>query len=98
MILNFQIWANLLCLIVSKKVFLFFLFLLFLLILKNVFLKILQHSQENPCARASFLIMLRLKKRPWHRCFPVNIVKLLLTPVFIEQLRLLPVVKLEPSP
>ena len=27
-----------------------------------------------------------LKKRPWHRCFPVNVVKFLKTPFFIEHL------------
>ena len=38
--------------------------------------------QENTCARASFLITLQvsatlLKKRLWHRCFPVNFAKFL---------------------
>ena len=28
-----------------------------------------------------------LKKRLWHRCFPVNFVKFLRTPFFIEHLR-----------
>ena len=37
---------------------------------KKVFLEISQSSQENPCARAFFL-----KKRLWHRCFPVNFAK-----------------------
>ena len=41
----------------------------------KVFLKILQNSEENPCARVSFLIKLQLKKRLWHRYFPVNIAK-----------------------
>ena len=36
------------------------------------------NSQENTCARASFLIRL------WHRCFPVNFVKFLRTRLFIE--------------
>ena len=36
---------------------------------KKVFLEISQNSQENTCARVSFLI-----KRLWHRCFPVNLV------------------------
>ena len=27
-----------------------------------------------------------LKKRPWHRCFPVNFVKFLRTPFYIEHL------------
>ena len=34
----------------------------------GLFLKVLQISQENTCARVSFLI----KKIFWHRCFPVN--------------------------
>ena len=34
---------------------------------KKTFLEISQNSQENACARVSFL-----KKRLWHRCFPVN--------------------------
>ena len=28
-----------------------------------------------------------LKKRPWHRCFPVNFAKFLITPIFTEHLR-----------
>ena len=40
-----------------------------------VFLKILQNLQENTCARVSLS-----KKRLWHRCFPVNIVKFSETP------------------
>ena len=44
-----------------------------------------QNSQENTCARVSFLITL-LKKRLWQRCFPVNFVKYLRTPFFIEHL------------
>ena len=41
---------------------------------KKVFLEISQNSQENTCARASFLIRSAtfFKKRFWHRCFPVN--------------------------
>ena len=54
---------------------------------------ILKNSQENPCARVSFLKKLQLKKR--HRCFPVA--KILRTPFFIEHLRWLPLVKLEPN-
>ena len=46
---------------------------------KKVFLEISQNSQENTCARVSFLITL-LKKRLWHRCFPVNFAKFLRTP------------------
>ena len=58
---------------------------------KKVFLEISQNSQENICVRVSFLIKKRpahlLKKRPWHRCFPVNFVKLLKTPFLPEHLR-----------
>ena len=59
---------------------------------KKVLLEILQNSQENICARVSFLIKLQarpatlLKKRLWHRCFPVNFVKILRTPFYIEHL------------
>ena len=49
---------------------------------KKLFLEILQKSQENACARVSFFNKnagLRpaflLKKRLWHRCFPVNFAK-----------------------
>ena len=51
-----------------------------------VFLEIPQNSQENTCARVSFLIKLQawpetlLKKGLWHRCFPVNFVEFLRTP------------------
>ena len=55
-------------------------------VLKKVCLKISQSSQENTCARVSFLITL-LKKRLWHRCFPVNFVKFLRTPFLTELLR-----------
>ena len=47
-----------------------------------MFLKILQNSQENICVGVSFLIKFTatlLKKRFWHRCFPVNFKKLLTT-------------------
>ena len=43
-----------------------------------MFLEISQNSQENTCARSSFLIKFQakfatlLKKRLWHRSFPVN--------------------------
>ena len=53
--------------------------------LKNLFLEIWQNSQENTCARFSFLIKLQayittlLKERLCHRCFPVNFVKFLRT-------------------
>ena len=51
---------------------------------QKVFLEISQNSQENPCA-SLFSIKLRAsglqleKKRPWHRCFPVNFAKFLRT-------------------
>ena len=54
-----------------------------------MFLGILQNQQENTCARVSFLIKLKawvlmrailLKKRFWHRYFPVNFPKFLKTP------------------
>ena len=51
---------------------------------EKVFLEISQNSKENTCARVSFLIKLQarplLKKRLWHRCFPVNFAKFLRTP------------------
>ena len=59
---------------------------------KKVFLEISQNSQENTCVRVSFLIKLQappatlLKKRLWHRCFPVNFAKFLRTPFFTEYL------------
>ena len=49
-----------------------------------MFLEISQNSQENTCARVSFLIKLRpatlLKKRLWQRCFCINFAKFLRTP------------------
>ena len=48
----------------------------------NLFLEISQNSQENTCARVSYL----LKKRLWHSCFPVNSVKFLRTPFLTEHL------------
>ena len=73
---------------------------------KKLFLEISQNSQENTCARVSFLIKLQacvfsciqseyrkirrpatlLKKRLWHRCFPMNFGKFLRTPFYIEHL------------
>ena len=56
---------------------------------ENMFLEISQNSQENTCARVSFLIKLQasglksatlLKKRLWRRCFPVNFAKFLRRP------------------
>ena len=48
---------------------------------KKVCLEILQNPQENTRRPATLL-----KKRLWHRCFPVNFVKFLRTPFFIEHL------------
>ena len=54
---------------------------------RKVFLKISRNSQENTCARVSFLIKfidlkptMLLKKRLWHRCFPSSFAKFLRTP------------------
>ena len=52
---------------------------------KGVLRNFLENSQESTCARASFLIKLQapatlLKKKLWHRCFPVNFAKFLRTP------------------
>ena len=52
----------------------------------KVFLKISQNSQENTFARVSFNKETLLKKRLWHRYFPVDFVKFLRTPFFIEHL------------
>ena len=46
-----------------------------------VFFEISQDTQENTWARASFL-----KKRLWHRYFPVYFAKFLRTPCIIEHL------------
>ena len=61
---------------------------------QKVFSKISQNWQENTCAWVSFLIKLQvsvmqlyLKKRLWHRCFPVNFAKFLGKPFFIEHVR-----------
>ena len=53
---------------------------------KKVFLKISQNSQELPVPE-SFFNALFLKKRLWHRFFPVNYVKFLRTPFFTQHLR-----------
>ena len=52
---------------------------------KKVILETLQNSQENTCAKVSFLIKLQgpatlFKKRLWHRCFSVNFTKFLKPP------------------
>ena len=61
---------------------------------KCVFLKISLYSLENTSVGVAFLKIFFLeslflnfiKKRPRHRCFPVNIAKLLRTVFFIEHL------------
>ena len=51
----------------------------------EVLFKISQNLQENTCARVSFLIKLQasscnfIKKRLWHRSFPVNFANFLKT-------------------
>ena len=45
--------------------------------IKKVYLQISQKSQENICARASFLI-----KRLWHRCLPMDFAEFLRTYFF----------------
>ena len=55
---------------------------------KKVLLKMSQNTQESTCARVSFLIKLQPSGlKLWNRCFPVNFVKFLRTPFFIEHLR-----------
>ena len=55
-----------------------------------MFLEISQKSQKNTCARVASGLQLEpttlLKKRLWHRCFPVNFVKFLWTPFYLEHL------------
>ena len=60
---------------------------------KKIFLKTSQNSQENTCARVSFFNKVAafrtatlLKKRLWHKCFPVNFAKFLRTPFFTGHL------------
>ena len=48
---------------------------------EKVLLEISQNSRENACGTASLL-----KKRLWHRCFPVKFVKFLRIPFFTEHL------------
>ena len=61
--------------------------------IKKVFLKFSQNSQEKNLRRSLFLnkiaglrLLILLKKRLWHKCFPVNFVKYLRIPIFIEHL------------
>ena len=66
-----------------------------------MFLEISQNSQENTCASLFFNKVAGLrtatlvKKRPWHRCFPVNFMKFLGIP-FLQNTsgRLLPTLEL----
>ena len=51
---------------------------------KKVFLEISQNSQENTCGPKPATL---LKKKLWHRCFPVNFAKFLRTPFLTEYLR-----------
>ena len=60
---------------------------------KKVFLEISQNSQENTCARVSFLNKVAglrpatlLRKRLWHWCFHVNFAKFLGTLFLTEHL------------
>ena len=63
---------------------------------EKAFIDILQNSQENTCARVSFIIKLQalglrpatlLIKRLWHRWFPVNFAIFLRIPFVPEHLR-----------
>ena len=56
-------------------------------VFRKIHREISQNSQENTCARVSFLLKFAglrcatsLKMRLWHRRFPVNFVKFLRTP------------------
>ena len=58
---------------------------------KSVLRNFAKFTLKSNCARVSFLIKLQvsatlLKNRLWHRCFPVNFVKFLRIPFFIEHL------------
>ena len=60
---------------------------------KKLLLNILENSQENTCARVSFLIKLQalawnlIKKETLAQGFPKNFAKFVRTPSFVEQLR-----------
>ena len=56
---------------------------------KKVLLEFAQNSQENTCARVSFLkkSVTLSKKRLSHRCFPANFVKFLRTPFITRHVR-----------
>ena len=60
-----------------------------------MFLKILENTQESTCSTFSFLMSFQacglrpatqLKKRLWHRCFPVILQNFLRTSFFIKHL------------
>ena len=54
---------------------------------KKVFLEIPQNSQKNTFARVSDRPATLLKKRLWHRCFPVDFAKFQRTLFLTEHLR-----------
>ena len=58
---------------------------------KQVFLKISPDLQENICAGVSVVQVQAacnfIKKRLWHRCFPVNFAEFLRPPFFAEHLQ-----------
>ena len=62
---------------------------------KKVFLEVAQNSQENTCDGASFFNKVEgltpatlLKKRLWHKCFPVNFAKFIRIPFLTQHLGL----------
>ena len=60
--------------------------------IKKLFLNISQNSQENTCAKASFLIKLpeacsSIKMRLWQRCFSVNFYGIFKNIFFTEHLQ-----------
>ena len=60
-----------------------------------MFLKIPQNSQKRKTPVPEYLFLKRyrpqtykfIKKRLWHRCFPMNFAKFLRAPIFTEHLR-----------
>ena len=66
--------------------------------IEKVFLEISQNSQENTCARVSFLIKLQAEParvQAWGRSFPVNFAKFLREPFLTEYLQWLLLVRFE---
>ena len=61
-----------------------------------------QNSQEKACVRDPILIKLHskaVKKRLWHKCFPVNLAKFLRTPFLLNTSgRLLPLLAFQKQP